>query len=285
MFEIPEYVTIAAQMSERMAGKRIAEGSLGNSPHKFVWYNVSPAGFSAIVKGKTVGKASTRGRWLFVPLAPGYVLVLGECGGRIRLYQAGSELPEKHHLLLKFLDGSCLSVMTQMWGAMELYRAGEEKRRKYIKGMRTTPIEPGFSVEYLVELVKTAIEGGNRTVKAILTQDQLIPGLGNAIAQDIMFHARLHPKQPLEDLGRRDIGRMHRAIVRTVGEAIRLGGRNDESDLLGQAGRYTRLMDKDAVGRPCPVCGTRIAKTAYLGGACYFCANCQKLTARRSGRG
>lgn len=33
-------------------------------------------------KGKTVGMAWTRGKWLFVPLEPGYVLTLGECGGR-----------------------------------------------------------------------------------------------------------------------------------------------------------------------------------------------------------
>ena len=71
MFEIPEYVTLARQMGESLSGKRIANGNLGNSPHKFVWYNRKPDEFAAIVKGKTTGMAYCRGRWLFIPLQPG----------------------------------------------------------------------------------------------------------------------------------------------------------------------------------------------------------------------
>ncbi len=35
MFEIPECVTIAGQMAQYLSGKCVAEGTLGNSPHKF----------------------------------------------------------------------------------------------------------------------------------------------------------------------------------------------------------------------------------------------------------
>ncbi len=277
MFEIPEYVTIARQMAESLAGKRIAEGSLGNSPHKFVWYNRKPAEFSSIVKGKTIGKAHTRGRWLFIPMEPGYILVFGECGGKILLHESDSMTPKKYHLALHFEDGSALSAVTQMWGAMELYEKGKELERQYIRGMRTTPTEPEFTIEYLSALTKESVDSGFKTVKAILTQGQMIPGLGNAIAQDIMFKARLHPKQPLAALRASHVENLHRAILGTLQEAIRLGGRNDEFDLYGNPGRYVRVMDKDAVGRPCPECGAKIEKMAYLGGACYFCPACQRL--------
>ena len=39
MFEIPEFVTLARQMNQTLKGKKIQKGQLGNSPHKFVWYN------------------------------------------------------------------------------------------------------------------------------------------------------------------------------------------------------------------------------------------------------
>src|SRR5512136_314254 len=109
MFEIPEYVTIARQMTESISGKRIVDGSLGNSPHKLVWYNLKPAEFAAKVKGKAIGKAYTRGRWLFVPVEAGYVLVFGECGGKILLHQSASALPQKYHLSLQFEDDTALS--------------------------------------------------------------------------------------------------------------------------------------------------------------------------------
>ncbi|HUI31566.1 MAG TPA: DNA-formamidopyrimidine glycosylase family protein [Candidatus Acidoferrales bacterium] len=275
MFEIPEYVTIAGQMAKSLTGKHIAGGSLGNSPHKFVWYNRKPREFEKIIKGKTVGKAYARGKWLFIPVEPGYILVFGECGGKILLHESASDLPDKYHLSLLFDDSTALSAATQMWGAMELYEKGKELERKYICGMRTTPLEPKFTVTYLTKLIEESMKVGGKSVKALLTQNQLIPGIGNSIAQDIMFVGRLHPKQPLEVLEKDQIRKLHGAIVQTLKGAIRLGGRNDEFDLYGNPGKYVRLMDKDAVGRPCLECGTKIKKIAYLGGVCYFCPKCQ----------
>jgi formamidopyrimidine-DNA glycosylase len=60
-----------------------------------------------------------------------------------------------------------------------------------------------------------------------------------------------------------------------MAQAIELGGRSDERDLFNQPGRYQRLLDSQAVGKPCPACGAPIEKMAYLGGACYFCPQCQ----------
>jgi formamidopyrimidine-DNA glycosylase len=162
-----------------------------------------------------------------------------------------------------------------MWGAMELYEARKEQERQYIKGMRTTPVDPGFTFDYFSALIDELLHGEKRSVKSLLTQDQLIPGLGNAIAQDILFQARLHPRHALADLSlgqRRDL---HAAILDTVREAIQKSGRADETDLFGLPGGYVRIMDQKAAGHPCPECGRTVEKIQYLGGACYFCPRCQ----------
>jgi formamidopyrimidine-DNA glycosylase len=248
----------------------------GNTPHRFVWYNRSPEEFEQITKGKTVGEARVRGRWLFVALEPGYLLVFGEFGGRMLYHSPGSTLPKKHHLCILFDDGSSLTVTTQMWGAMELYRKGQEQNRQYIKGMRTTPVDPEFTYEYFSTLVDDLASEKKRSVKGLLTQEQSVPGLGNAIAQDILFRARLHPKHTLDDLDAVMMRKLYDAILRTVDEITEQGGRYDEVDLYGSRGGYVRLMDKDAIDRPCPGCGAGIEKIQYLGGACYFCPSCQK---------
>jgi formamidopyrimidine-DNA glycosylase len=275
VFELPECVTLARQMNETILGKVVQGGRLGNSPHKFVWYNRQPEEFTKLTRGKRVGKATAKGRWLFVPLEPGYVLVLGECGGRILFHPPGAVPPKRDHLFVAFDDGSVLSVMTQMWGAMELYRKGEQLKRKYIRDMRPTPIDPAFTLDYFSGLIDEVLQGEKRSAKGLLTQDQLIPGLGNALAQDILYRARLHPRRPLSELTKSDRRRLHRAITGVVSAAIRKGGRNDEHDLHDRAGGYVRLMDRDAVGKPCPKCGEPIEMIQYLGGACYFCPHCQ----------
>jgi formamidopyrimidine-DNA glycosylase len=103
----------------------------------------------------------------------------------------------------------------------------------------------------------------------------MIPGLGNAIAQDILFRARLHPRHPLNELNQQRRESLYRAIRQTVQAVIDQGGRYDEYDLYGRRGGYVRLMDSKAAGNPCPKCGATIKKINYLGGACYFCPQCQ----------
>jgi formamidopyrimidine-DNA glycosylase len=275
MFELPEYTVLAKQINKTLVGKTIKRGHLGNSPHKFVWYNRKHDEFARLTRGKVVGRPCVQGRWLIIPLEPGYNLVLGECGGKMLFHAAGSELPAKYHLWIEFEDGSSLTVTTQMWGAMELFEAGKEQERQYIKGMRITPVDRAFTFGYFSGLIDELLEGEKRSTKSLLTQDQLIPGLGNASAQDILFHAHLLPRKPLSELSpgqRRDL---YDAIVYTVHEIIEKGGRNDETDLFGQKGGYVRLMDNAAVGKPCPECGTKVQKIQYLGGACYFCPKCQ----------
>ena len=275
MFELPEYITIARQMNQSLAGKTVLQGNLGNTPGKFLWYNRSHEEFTQLTSGKTIGAATVRGRWLFVPLDPGYVLVLGECGGKILYHEPGSAVPKKYHLHITFEDDSFLTTMTQMWGAMELYEAGRELEREYIKNMRPTPTDPEFTYDYFDQLVGEVRQERNYSAKALLTQDQLIPGLGNAIAQDILFQAKLHPRHDIGDLESHQRRVFYDAIQQTVNDVVEAGGRYDEVDLYGKPGRYARIMDKNALGYPCPRCGGKVTKIQYLGGSCYLCESCQ----------
>ena len=48
MFELPEYTILAKQINTTLTGKTIKQGNLGNSPHKFVWYNRKPDEFTQL---------------------------------------------------------------------------------------------------------------------------------------------------------------------------------------------------------------------------------------------
>jgi formamidopyrimidine-DNA glycosylase len=276
MFELPEVVTLARQINETLTGKVIGTGSLGNTPHKFVWYNRSHDEFERLTKSKIIGKARTKGKWLFIPLDPGYILLFGEFGGKMLYHPAGSKIPKKYHLYIAFEDGSFFTAFTRMWGAIELHESGQEQERQHVKGMKTTPTEPGFTYEYFSALIDSLLQGEKRSVKGLLTQDQIIPGLGNASAQDILFRAGLHPRHPINELNDDQRQKLYDAVLTTINEIIAKGGRYDEYDLFDNPGKYIRLMDNNACGHPCPACGTGIEKIQYLGGSCYFCPVCQK---------
>jgi formamidopyrimidine-DNA glycosylase len=174
------------------------------------------------------------------------------------------------------MDGSALSTMTQMWGAMELYETGQEQNRQYIRGMRPTPLDSAFTLDYFNSLIDEQVQLEKRSVKGLLTQEGLVPGIGNSTAQDILFRAKLHPRYPMAELDANQRQALYQAILTTLQQAIALGGRSDEVDLFNQPGGYVRIMDSQSAGKPCPECGTTIEKIQYLGGACYFCPQCQR---------
>ena len=106
MIELPEAVTIARQIDERLKGKRIDSALRGNSPHKFAFYSGEPEEYERILAGKEVAEARAHGNQILVSAEPGYTVVLG-CGGEKILYhQTEATLPKKHQLLLRFADGS-----------------------------------------------------------------------------------------------------------------------------------------------------------------------------------
>ncbi len=277
MFEIPETLTLARQMRSDTGWQDGRNRHPRQQPSQVCLVQPHAARSSSSSRGaKLVGEAYARGRWIFLPLEPGYLLVIGECGGRLLYHPPGAPLPERYHMLIRFTDGSALSEFTQMWGAMELYETGQELERPYIKDMRLTPVDLGFTWSYFDGLVESLLPEGKRSVKSLLTQDQIIPGLGNAIAQDILFEARLHPKHPLQELNPSRRRTLYDAVVGVVETAASQGGRYDETDLFGNPGGYFRKMDAHALLRPCPGCGGEVQKISYLGGACYFCPHCQE---------
>ena len=66
------------------------------------------------------------------------------------------------------------------------------------------------------------------------------------------------------------------SIKSTLKEMIDEGGRSQETNLLGEKGRYHEKVSKLTLNKPCPVCGVEIEKASYMGGAIYYCNQCQE---------
>jgi formamidopyrimidine-DNA glycosylase len=271
MLELPEMMTIAEQMNHELKGKRIESGNRGNSPHKFAFYNRGPKEYEEIPVGKTVGEVTGYGNWIFAPLEPGFMLVLGCMGGRILFHQNEDTLPKKYHLMLRFEDQTYLTVTIHMWGAIKLM--GESEAVDFHTTL--TPISDEFTYECFEQLLGDYEEKDKKSIKYFMISGPGVLGIGNSYLQDILFRAKIHPKRLVADINDEECRGLHGAIRETMKKAIELGGRYDERDLYNNPGRYIRILDSKAKGNPCPACGTTIEKIQYLGGASYFCPGCQ----------
>ncbi len=275
MLEIPESTTIARLLNETIRGKTIHGVVANASPHKFAFYHGDPADYDAFLTGQVVGDSFGIGA--MVEIAAGNRrIVLGD-GANLRYYDDSTKAPSKHQLLIELDDRSVLVCSVQMYGSVLVFMDGEHDNKYYLVAKeKPQPLTDAFDRSYFDALHTDATE--KLSSKAFLATEQRIPGLGNGVLQDILFHAGIHPKRKMGTLSEIELDRMFHAVKDTLAEMTSLCGRDTEKDLFGNSGRYKTILSKNTVGKPCSVCGAEIQKGAYMGGTVYWCPVCQPLT-------
>ncbi|MFH1086587.1 MAG: DNA-formamidopyrimidine glycosylase family protein [Chloroflexota bacterium] len=277
MIELPEAIIIARQINAELAGKQIAAAVHMQSPHKFAFISGrTPEEHAAILQGRTLGAAVASGSSIVLDTAPGYKLVFG-CGGeRIVYHTSAATLPKKHQLLLRFADDTYLTVTVQGWGNVFLLTDEEARTHRHVGFDRLGALHDAFTSAYWEGLFATLPPDDKRAIKYFLISEPGVWGLGNGYLQDILFHARLHPRHRAADVTTDERRALYTVLRETLQRAVDLGGRDSERDLHDHPGGYARLMDSTTAGQPCPACGAPIEKISFLGGTCYFCPQCQK---------
>ncbi len=273
MIELPENVTLAKQINAALVGKTISSVTVAASPHKFAFYNESPAEFQNRLEGQTIVGAISGLEHTFdnnTNIICGDTLLA--LSTPIRYHEPGAKLPKSHQLLLSFTDGSHLSFTVLMWGAMNIYPA-DETNTKPKQNAKPSPLSDAFDSAYFDSLLSSVPQ--NLSAKAFLATEQRIPGLGNGVLQDILFNARIHPKRKLQDIHQFDD--LFHSVKSTLMSMATEGGRDTEKDLFGNPGGYKTILSAKTLANPCPVCGDTIIRTAYLGGNIYFCPSCQPI--------
>lgn len=275
MIEIPEAFHISRQITQHLAGKKIAASHVAASPHKFAWYQGDPSGYPALFNGKTIQSAKAVGGMIEIQL-DGVLIVLSE-GAYPHLYENGTKLPSKHQLLLQFIDGEFLAVSVRMYGGILAFREGMVDNAYYLLAKeKPSPLSEKFDRAYF-EVLMGSEDIERLSAKALLATEQRIPGLGNGTLQEVLYEVGIHPKSRMSDIAPEIRDGLFKSIKQVIKEIADGGGRNTEVDLFGQAGAYQMRCSRLTVGQPCPVCGDRIQKASYMGGSIYFCPTCQPL--------
>ena len=275
MIELPEAVTIARQIRSEFAGTRIEAVAIAEDRPRFMFLNEDLGAYEDRLVGRKIVDVSGKGKWIFATLDSDDVLLLGEMFGRIRHVASGEEPPKKAHGVVTFEGGARLVVTIQAWGGFQVLTPEELSAHPYAATHGISPIGDDFTPERFAEILDGSGDWSRKPIKAFLVHEGNVCGIGNGYLQDVLFRAKLSPKRKVPDIRPNERKRLHRAIVVTMVEAIEKGGRDTEVDLYGAPGGYVPILDRRAVGRPCPNCGTPIEKISYLGGACYLCPSCQ----------
>jgi formamidopyrimidine-DNA glycosylase len=112
------------------------------------------------------------------------------------------------------------------------------------------------------------LQGRRGAVKSAITNQNVISGIGNIYADEILFQSKIHPKRALAELSGGDLKKLHQQTRKVLQAAI-----DAEVDVDRMPKRFL-LRQRDS-GGPCPRCGSELATTKVSSRTTLYCPACQ----------
>ncbi|MFY9462494.1 MAG: bifunctional DNA-formamidopyrimidine glycosylase/DNA-(apurinic or apyrimidinic site) lyase [Candidatus Sungiibacteriota bacterium] len=177
------------------------------------------------------------------------------------------------HFIFRFSDKSELRFTDPRKFGLVWYGSPEDfQKDKYLKNL-------GVDLKKLTfEEFREKLKTREQMIKAFLLRQDVISGIGNIIADESLWQARIHPKRKTSALSEKEIKNLFDALQKTVDEILKAGGTSMRNWLppAGKKGGYQKLYKVYArVGEKCFRCGSKIKRIITAGRGTSFCLNCQ----------
>ena len=116
---------------------------------------------------------------------------------------------------------------------------------------------------------RTLLAKRRGAIKALLLSQDIIAGIGNLYADEIVFATGIHPRRPVDRLKDDEVRAVYNAMRRILREVIRVRAKDGD-----WPSRYLTMHREE--GERCPKCGGTIRRTVVMSRTTYFCAKHQR---------
>jgi len=260
MPELPEVETFKRYLDDTSLRQRIINVEVRDS---YVLKRTSPLQLARALKRRRFASSCRHGKHLFVR-ADNELWVRLHFGmtGSLEYLSHDNVVPKTARVIFRFGNSRRLVFDDQRkFGEIELIKDVDEF-------LQTRKLGPD-ALEISLSQFKAIVEKHHGAVKAILLNQQLIAGIGNLYADEILFRARIHPGSDADRLGEKDLSRLFRATHYVLEKAIAL-----KTD-FNRLPKSWLLTHRRKAGK-CPRCGHALTSATIGGRTSWFCAHCQK---------
>lgn len=269
MPELPELEVYAENLRPRVAGKIVASVE---THHGGVLRRIAPEAFAVRVKGCRIKEVVRRGKTLGLLLDSGdridvHLMLQGEM---CYAMPGPAQQPPEPCLTLVFQDGARLIFSDPHYNPLnprepKMWIGVNEKER-----VGLDPLGSTFTSEALATLCRAH---KLLPLKALLTDQKLIGGLGNAYVDEILWTAGVRPRRVVSLMAPAEIEAVKEAIDRVLAEALSRTRQGLRGKIRGEIREHFQVHRR--AGKPCPRCGTRIAEEYFRERATHWCPTCQ----------
>jgi formamidopyrimidine-DNA glycosylase len=274
MPELPEVETIVREMS-RVKGYEIRK-IWSSTPKLFndAQGRISKKKFENLIKGKKVEKVFRRGKFVVVDLSGNCLLVVHLKMTGALLWRNQKDREDRYVRAKIVLDRGKEIRFSDVRKFGKMWVIKEEELVKIVGHLGREPLERSFTQKVFLELMKR--KKGN--IKQFLMDQEVVVGIGNIYANEILFEARIHPDSLVNKIPLRKKIDLYQTTRVVLKRAIKAKGSSNENylDFDGREGNFQKLQKVyRRKGEPCVRCKKIIERKVIGQRGTFFCANCQ----------
>lgn len=273
MPELPEVEIVKRELEQKIIGDNIHKVYQSEKSLRIPMPDLSR------LLGSKILSIKRRNKYIILETEHNWCLIhLGMTG---RLTIEDNEALKKHtHYRLQLRDNLFIKYEdARRFGIIAIYSKDSYKDYNSIELLSKLGVEP-FSKEFTPAYIKSILTGKNAVIKKLLMDSNLICGVGNIYASEILFLCGINPLEPSKNLTDKDIKNLHRHIIAVLEKSISLGG-SSISDYVHTNGVKGEMQNfYNVYGRfdeECKVCKTHIERVNIGGRNSYYCPKCQPL--------
>ena len=271
MPELPEVETTRRALVPLLIGYRIKKVIVRQE--KLRW--PVPKELIKTTEGSLIQNVERRAKYLLIRLKPTKTILfhLG-MSGRLcvipNIIQAAKhdhiDIKLDNNQVLRFTDprrfGSCLIFNTH------------DLQHPLLDSLGPEPLGQSFTDSYLYKSIK----GRKASIKSLLMNSQIVSGLGNIYANEVLFKVGISPQKAGGKISKKQCTLIINAVFRILNDALIAGG-TSLRDFRNPRGEYGYFKQKLSVygreGKPCPQCNEIILTERIGQRSTYFCRTCQ----------
>ena len=270
MPELPEVETVKETLKRQILKKKIKniqvlyEGIIATDLNEF----------KKNIIGQEFIDITRRGKFLIFELNDYYLVSHLRMEGKYFLKKKKDEILKHEHIIFDLGDDTLRYHDTRKFGKMYLVSKDKLYVDTPLVHIGLEPWDEKLTSDYLLSKYHQ-----NIAIKTLLLNQDIITGIGNIYADEILFLSKINPNKKGKDLTKEDCNNIIINTRKVLESAIKMGGTTIRSytSSLGVTGHFQgNLLVHNKVGEKCSCCGNIIVKIKVNGRGTYYCPKCQR---------
>lgn len=279
MPELPEVETIKNTVANAVNGAQILRAAVRQPKLR----ESVPPDFAERIRGAQIIALRRIAKYMLVDLDNNLTIIWHfGMSGKIRIESAVPNPPQKHdHIIIETDKGVLIYNDARRFGVVLLCESDKLAQHHCFRRIGLDPWDANLTAVYLLK------KFANRkcAIKLSLLNQEIISGIGNIYASEILYRARIRPERPSESVTAKEAAEIIKQTRIVLEEAVAAGGStiHDYQRPDGDIGYFQEhhcVYDK--AGQRCPNCRCNIGKTGGIkrivqgGRSTFYCPVLQK---------